>query len=161
MSYLIRAPHVGEVEALADLHLRTWEQTYRHHFPASAWGEEARRNRQTMWRAICAAPRADDRIAVAERDGELIGLAGSGLSQDEPAPRERQLYFLYLLATEHGSGAGQALFDAVLGTDPASLWVLEDNPRARAFYARNGFAPDGARRSTGYATGGIELRLLR
>ena len=27
----------------------------------------------------------------------------------------------------------------------AFLWVLEDNPRAQAFYARNSFGADGAR----------------
>lgn len=42
------------------------------------------------------------------------------------------------------SGSGQALLEAALpaGT-PAQLWVAEQNPRARRFYARNGFAPDG------------------
>jgi len=28
---------------------------------------------------------------------------------------------------------------------PAQLWVLEENPRARRFYERNGFLADGAR----------------
>lgn len=30
-------------------------------------------------------------------------------------------------------------------TTPAQLWVLEENPRARRFYERNGFIADGAR----------------
>ncbi len=34
--------------------------------------------------------------------------------------------------------------DAVIGEQPAFLWVAEDNPRARAFYARNRFRADGA-----------------
>ena len=33
-----------------------------------------------------------------------------------------------------------------LGGRPAYLWVLEDNLRARRFYERNGFTPDGARK---------------
>lgn len=28
---------------------------------------------------------------------------------------------------------------------PAQLWVAEEKPRARRFYERNGFTPDGAR----------------
>lgn len=114
-----------------------------------------------MWEAICTSPRPDVQIAIAEREGVPVGLAGTGSNQDDPPPRERQLYFIYILASEYGSGMGQALLDEVLGEDPASLWVLEDNLRARAFYARNGFAPDGARRPTGYGTEGEEIRLVR
>jgi RimJ/RimL family protein N-acetyltransferase len=32
------------------------------------------------------------------------------------------------------------------GFDSASLWVLEDNPRARRFYEREGWTWDGGRR---------------
>src|SRR5699024_7805448 len=42
-------------------------------------------------------------------------------------------------------GLARALVDALLGDAPASLWVAEDNPRARRFYEKLGFAADGAR----------------
>ncbi len=52
-----------------------------------------------------------------------------------------------------GSGAGSALMAAVIaalranGFAAAHLWVLEDNPRARRFYEREGWSPaDGRRR---------------
>ena len=48
-----------------------------------------------------------------------------------------------MVASAHGSGAGQALFDAAVGDSPAYLWAADDNPRAAAFYRRNGFARDG------------------
>jgi len=35
------------------------------------------------------------------------------------------------------------LLDAALGDQPALLWVAEQNPRAIAFYQRNGFSFDG------------------
>lgn len=159
--FVIRAPEPDEAEQLADLHLRTWSETYGGIFPPSAWGQEARAHRRAMWEAICSHPRPADRFAVAEGDGDLIGIAGSGASLDDPSVRERQLFFVYLLATQHGSGAGQALLDAVLGDDPASLWVLEGNSRARAFYERNGFVVDGARQGTGFDTGGEEVRMVR
>ena len=38
----------------------------------------------------------------------------------------------------------QRLYDEAVGGRDAYLWVLRDNARARAFYARNGFVPDGA-----------------
>ncbi|MCJ1709632.1 GNAT family N-acetyltransferase [Clavibacter michiganensis subsp. phaseoli] len=119
---MIRSPHLHEAEALADLHLRTWEETYGGRFPASAWGDEAREQRRRMWRSICAEPdRPGFRVAVAERDGQLIGFGGARPNQDAPPPRPRQLHFLYLLASGQGCGFGQALLDAVLGDEPASL----------------------------------------
>jgi GNAT superfamily N-acetyltransferase len=80
---------------------------------------------------------------------------------DDPPPRERQLWFIYLLASAQGSGAGQALLDDVLGDEPASLWVFEANPRARAFYAKNGFVPDGARQPSGFDGAPDEIRMVR
>jgi GNAT superfamily N-acetyltransferase len=94
---------------------------------------------------------------VAELDGAPIGIAHSGVDDDG----RRLLWILYLLAAHHGSGAGQALLDAVVDDGPASLWVLEENPRARAFYERNGFRADGERRPTGFDDGGDEIRMLR
>ena len=96
-----------------------------------------------------------------QSDGRVIGIAGVCVSQDNPPPTRRQLFFLYLRASEHGSGAGQDLLDEVLGDESVSLWVLEDNPRARAFYIRNGFRADGARKPTGYESAGDEIRMVR
>ncbi|MFP3380653.1 GNAT family N-acetyltransferase, partial [Bacillus sp. SIMBA_069] len=82
-------------------------------------------------------------IAIAERDGELIGLASSGPSMGELMEPALQLYTLYVLNMNHGSGAGAALLEAVLSKKPAQLWVADPNPRAHAFYRKNGFEFDG------------------
>lgn len=160
-AFAIRAPRPDEAEELAELHLLTWQETYGGVFPPSAWGHDAREQRLKMWRFFCTDPRPTDRIAVAERDGRLIGFAGSGENTDEPSGSQRILFFIYVLRAEHGSGAGQALFDAVIGAESTCLWVLEANPRARAFYERNGFSLDGARQGTGFDTGGDEVRMVR
>lgn len=66
---------------------------------------------------------------------------------------------LYVLESAHGTGVGQMLLDAALRDRPASLSVAADNPRAHAFYRRNGFRPDG----TGSSFGPIPrtVRLIR
>jgi GNAT superfamily N-acetyltransferase len=103
-------------------------------------------------------------VTVAECADEIIGFAivgaGRRIGDHEPV-RERELFSLYALAAHHGGGAGQALLEAVLPAGaPAQLWVAEENPRARRFYARNGFAPDGARfRDEGLDL--AEVRLVR
>jgi len=81
---------------------------------------------------------------------------------DDDAPRERELYFLYLLSAWHGTGIGQQLFDAAVGDEAVSLWVAEDNPRAHRFYQRNGFAADGSRKTEPFLGETItEVRLVR
>ena len=159
MDFTIRPPRADEAELLADLHLRAWEETYAGIFAPSAWDEEARAGRIRQWTALCGPPRQDWRTAVAEADGRPIGIAHTERDLGENPPRERVLALIYLLAAAQGSGAGQALLDEVLGEDPASLWVFEENPRARAFYRRNGFVPTGERQPSGL--GGHEIRLIR
>jgi hypothetical protein len=56
---------------------------------------------------------------------------------------------------------GQRLLDAVIGDRAAFLWVFRDNPRARAFYRRNGFVADGAEQVEDFFGGPVEIRMVR
>ncbi|MDM4761567.1 hypothetical protein QT381_00905 [Galbitalea sp. SE-J8] len=82
---------------------------------------------------------------AAGRQVRGFALAQPPTASDAPTGLELQL--LYPLASEHGSGSGQALLDAAIGDAPAHLWMAEGNARAERCYARNGFERDGARRS--------------
>ncbi len=86
------------------------------------------------------------RCVAALVDGEIVGFAGSGPARDKDAPRIRELYFIYLLDAFHGTGIGQKPVRRGRSSaeEPLYLWVADDNPRAHRFYARNGFALDGA-----------------
>ena len=61
-----------------------------------------------------------------------------------------ELYTLYVSPAHWSTGAGRALTDAALdrlraaGCRRVVLWTLTENARARRFYAKAGFAPDGA-----------------
>jgi len=66
-----------------------------------------------------------------------------------------------VLPEHHGTGTGQALLDVVVPPGPAQVWVAEENPRARRFYARNGFEPDGPRHADTRFGGIVEIRLVR
>ena len=68
-----------------------------------------------------------------------------GPSREDDGATPQELYAIYVRAAWWGTGLGQALWDAVRPDAACSLWVLEDNARAQAFYRRNGFVPDGAR----------------
>lgn len=145
---------------MARLHVRSWQETYRGTVPDSVLDDpEFVSRRERMWTALITDPRySTTTIAVAERDGAMIGLASSGPSMGEHTEPALQLYTLYVLTTDHGSGAGAALLEAVLDEHPAQLWVADPNPRAQAFYRKHGFDFDGIAR----VDDGIrELRMVR
>ncbi|MCU1509855.1 MAG: GCN5-related N-acetyltransferase [Glaciihabitans sp.] len=116
--------------------------------------------RERFWTTALADERdGQTRIAVAERDGSVIGIAMAGPPQDQDASWSAQLYVMYVLAAHLGSGAGPALLNAVV--DPhqsAALWVADPNPRAQAFYRKQGFIPDGSSKTE---RGVAEIRMIR
>ena len=138
-----------------------WQETYRGLMADALLDDPdfpARRER--FWTAVLTDERfRANRVAVAERDGDLIGVAMSGPALDAGATWTRQLNVLYVYAADHGSGAGLMLLDAVV--DPAesvALWVADPNPRAQAFYRNHGFSADGA---TQVDDGVREIRMVR
>jgi GNAT superfamily N-acetyltransferase len=116
--------------------------------------------RERFWAAALTDERyRENRAAVAEREGELIGIAMSGPSLDAATAWARHLYVLYVVTAEYGAGAGRALLDAVIApAESAALWVADPNPRAQAFYRKHGFVADG----TAQVEEGIrEIRMIR
>lgn len=84
-------------------------------------------------------------LVVEGPDGAVVGWAAYGPAQDAE-PGEGELYALYARPDVIGTGVGRALLTEVLRrvSHPAMrLWVLEGNVRARRFYERAGFRPDG------------------
>jgi GNAT superfamily N-acetyltransferase len=86
------------------------------------------------------------------------------LSTDGEERRVAELYALYVRPAWWSTGTGRALMDRVLARSAAAgyssitLWVLRDNERARRFYERAGFAPDGATNVLTSLAGVLELR---
>jgi anti-sigma regulatory factor (Ser/Thr protein kinase)/GNAT superfamily N-acetyltransferase len=146
---------------MARIQVRCWQETYRGlvsddvlddpGFPAA---------RERFWSVALSDPRyRDNHTAVAEENGELIGIAMSGPPLDAGVAWTRQLYVLYVVAAEHGTGVGPALLDAVVDAEePVALWVADPNPRAQAFYRKHGFVADGAAQ---FDDGVREIRMVR
>lgn len=163
-SFTLREPELRDAPELADLHVATWRETYGRLLPEEFFDEAHLEGRRSMWDRLLGEPREGWRTRVAERDGRLIGFAMAGPStapEGVAPPRARQLYMLYVTASDHGGGAGQALFDAVLGEEPAVLWVAKENPRAIAFYRRNGFAFDGVEETYPDVPQIVDARMVR
>jgi GNAT superfamily N-acetyltransferase len=78
-----------------------------------------------------------------------------------------ELYALYVCPSWWSTGTGRALLERVLartsraGYRSITLWVLRENLRARRFYERAGFAPDGASHILEGLGGVAEVRYRR
>lgn len=151
----VRRARVTDAFAIAQVHITAWQQTYSHLVPAVKLAELSVAERATRWAQII---NGDTRVFVIEVGDEIVGWASVG-DRSAPEPRSIELEGLYLLDAVKGSGAGQALLDAAVGHDPAYLWMAEDNPRAAAFYEKNGFVLDGERGS--HSLVGVDVEIVR
>jgi ribosomal protein S18 acetylase RimI-like enzyme len=160
-SLTIRPARVEDVAQMARVNVRCWQETYRGLMSHAVLDDPGFLTaREQFWTAALTDERyRENRVAVAERDGELVGIAMSGPPLDAAAAWARQLYVLYVYAADHGTGAGAALLDAVVHPEEsAGLWVADPNPRAQAFYRKHGFVADG---TTQVDHGVREVRMVR
>ena len=159
--FAVRPARLADVVPMAHVIVRCWQETYRGLMPDEVLDDpEFPSRRERFWTAVLTEERyRANRVAVAERDGGLIGVAMSGPPLDDEPAWTRQLYILYVLAAQHGTGAGSALLAAVVERgESAGLWVADPNPRAQAFYRKQGFVADG---TTQVDHGVREIRMVR
>ncbi|NUR40356.1 MAG: GNAT family N-acetyltransferase [Streptomyces sp.] len=142
---------LDDCERVAEIRIRGWQTAYRGLMPqpyldALSVAEDAERRRERF-------RRTDGSVVnlVAEQDGELLGWAAHGPYRDgEVRTSDAELYAIYVDARRFGGGIGHALLQesvrqcTAAGQPRLYLWVLKGNTRARAFYERAGFQPDGA-----------------
>jgi GNAT superfamily N-acetyltransferase len=92
---------------------------------------------------------------------------GGPLTADGRAGLVAELYALYVSPAWWSTGTGRALMGHVLtalradGYPRVILWVLDDNARARRFYERAGFTPDGGTNVIAGLGGVLEVRYTR
>lgn len=142
-----RRASLADAAEIAAVHVRTWQASYAHVFGSERLaGLDVDRRVEGWTRAL----NAGEPVFVADDDGRVVGFVSVGAASDLDGIGE--LYAIYALPEAWGSGAGSALMRAAIdalrdaGYREAILWVLEDNPRARRFYEREGWEADGARK---------------
>lgn len=160
----IRPMRDGDADALALVHVTSWRETYAGLVPEEWYGDEALEQRRAFWtQAVARSLTGEIRstVRVAELGDRIVGFASAGPSRPGVQKRPIELGMIYTLAEVQGRGIGDALIEAVLGDRPAQLWVAEENPRARRFYARHGFTWDGTRKLDEHIADLAEVLLVR
>lgn len=164
MKIIVRRAPSEDAASLAMLEVTVWRVAYRGLMPDAFLHALSVEEKTIEWRQnlLKHGPFGRKRVLVAVENVDIIGFVRIGAVDDEG---ERGLvYLLYVLPTYWGQGVGKMLMHAAinelrgLGMGEAVLWVLRDNPRARAFYASLGWRQDGRTTTADY--GGIELEAL-
>ena len=115
--------------------------------------------REALWREVL----TDDTTTtfLLEQDGGLIGFTNLGPTRDadQDPTLTGEITSIYLDPAFWGQGFGKTLCLHALdhlhaqGFVAASLWVIDQNHRARSFYEQLGFVLDGAEKTTPMHTG--------
>jgi L-amino acid N-acyltransferase YncA len=140
----IRRASVADAADIASVHVRTWQAAYAHKFGSERLEQLDVRRRVEGWTRVLT---NGEPVFVADEDGRVVAFVSVGACGELEGVGE--LYAIYALPEAWGSGAGGGLMRAAVeqlaadGYREAILWVLEDNPRARRFYEREGWELDG------------------
>lgn len=157
----VRPAVVADADAIAAAHVWGWRVGYRGLFPDEYLdADEFETSRVERWRAWTwvdfGGPTGQ--LFVVQVDDRVVGFGHAGAERHEPVCDQSglslepalsevrgEVYGFYLHPDAWGSGAAAPLMRtceshlAGHGYTEAVLWVLRDNPRARAFYERAGW----------------------
>jgi GNAT superfamily N-acetyltransferase len=150
----VRRACVGDARAIAEVAVRGWQAAYRGTLPDDFLDGLSVVARETGWRELLERDTTGQTPAwLAEREARVLGFVSSGPPRDEDVPLPAaEVYAIYVLPEAWRSGLGRGLLETATqhwreqGAVALVLWVLEANEPARAFYAAQGWQPDGSRR---------------
>ncbi len=161
----IRPARLADARALARIHVRAWREGYRDIMPASLLRSLSVARRNVAWSRALRARGAD--VLVAEAQGGMLGWIAVGRSRDADADASTgELWSITVDPPAWRLGVGRELWRAgaeclrAAGSREVTLWVLEDNARARRFYTALGFAIDAGRQKP-FEQGGARLVEVR
>ena len=149
----VRLATVADADAIARVHVLTWQNSYRGLVPDDFLDGLAIEPRAEMWHKFLKDADPEHASWVGLIDDQVVGFTHAGPSRDDDAEEGiGELYAIYVLPSFQGRGLGQALIGVAASWladrfERATLWVLEANERSRRFYERSGWRFDGALKS--------------
>lgn len=161
----IRVASTDDCRAMATVHVASWQAAYAGILAPEFLAGLSIERREEAWRNVLAAGNSE--LLVACDGSAVLGFASFGPSRDADAPAGRgELWALYVHPRNWSSGAGRELWRAAharlraRGFSSISLWVLEQNARAIAFYSTAGFSVEyGSQKE--FELGGTKVREVR
>ncbi len=167
----VRPATLADAAGLARVKVDGWKTAYRGIFPDELLdGFTIEKHTLVFAERLGNPDRLTDREWLCERGGEVIGWACWMPSRDHDADSETvaEVAAVYVHPSAWRMGVGALLMEHIHAHITAlgpyretTLWVLEDNPRARRFYERHGYQTDGSRKAQPKFRQVMEVRYRR
>lgn len=141
----IRTATLDDAEAIAAIHVASWQHAYRGVLPADALDAMTPDDRMPLWTYILGLAESPTYVGVAELEGKVVGFHSVGRSDEGDPDDVQMLYTIYLLPAVERRGIGSALLaDAeqrmrLRGATSGVLRVFTANEGTRRFYERCGW----------------------
>lgn len=147
---IIRDVKKIDIPALAELVVLAWQIAYRHILPDALLDNLSIAQAKERWANMIKLEHIF--TLIAERDGRAIGFVRFGPTRDrDDDPRlVGEVYAIYVHPDFWRMGAGEALLRGAIdqlrqrGFVELTLWTLQENRRARAFYEKQDLSLDHA-----------------
>jgi GNAT superfamily N-acetyltransferase len=146
---VLRAAEPADAQAVAEVHVRAWQDGYRGLLPGEYLDSLSPDDRAGRYRFGRTDPTRPATL-VAVENTSVVGFATTGPSGEDD--RTGELLALYVDPTRWGRGVGRLLLGAARaallegGFEEALLWVLRGNERAARVYRADGWRADGVER---------------
>ncbi|MBN9738383.1 MULTISPECIES: GNAT family N-acetyltransferase [unclassified Pseudonocardia] len=154
--------------AIARVHVRSWQAGYRGQLPDELLDSLNAADRIPRWEAAIDTAEWPGlgTLLIEDHDAQVAGFAHlvASRDRDDDPDSAGEIASFYIDPASWGQGLGRHLMHSALVELSSryrigTLWVLETNARARAFYGVTGWTPDG--RSKYDLMSGVEIRDMR
>jgi ribosomal protein S18 acetylase RimI-like enzyme len=157
----------SDIPDVAQAHLKAWQAAYRGILSDSMLDGLDRATFERNWQGILHRPHRT--TLVIESHGRAIGYIAFGpASTPSRELADGEIIGLYVHPDHWGQGAGSKLLaEALVQLEQRRfsrviVWTMRDNARARRFYQKHGFTPDGqTRRAARRNETFVEVRLVK
>ena len=161
----VEPPTVEDCQAIAEVHVASWQHAYRHLLPSGFLASLSVAQREAMWREAVVS--GSPQLLVARGPQGIVGFIAFGPCRDHDAPQHSgEVWAFYVAPQCWAQGLGRKLWLAARerlaqqGHTRLSLWVAAGNERAIRFYLAAGFKPE--RQSIKWITlGGVPMQEIR
>lgn len=143
---IIRKARVEDAPACTQIHIATWQATYRGVVPDDFLDAMPSRFAQRLqfWEGLLNNPEQITYVAEDEEQGVIAGFVNGAPSRHDDPDYPKELQMIYILPAYQQMGLGRKLMSTLAqaflaeGTTTMWLWVLEGNESGILFYERLG-----------------------
>ena len=142
--YEIRDAKTQDSEAIAEVHVDSWMETYKGILPDAYLASQCKHKRRKMWETIISANSQAHKTLVATVSEQIVGFVNGGEAREKEHGVNGEIAAIYLLKAYQGQGIGKGLFSQLVkflkdaGISDMYLWVYEDNPTIEIYEAWGG-----------------------